>query len=534
MIRILTADDEKIERLAVEKMITDQFPDVRILPGVSDGRTLITAVEEQKPDIIIVDINMPGMDGLEALENLRSRNLEAEIIIHTAYSKFDYIHRALKLGASDFILKPVSTEQFHDTLKRCMDNVHKKKADIEQLQARQNGSSDLTEELDQVLKNNVIMSILIRKPDVRSFQIFQKNCLPQQFYSVILAFRTVPELAEEEWKPLTERCRKKGVCLSICYQKILYCCLFLPDYAEAETWRAWIFDWLQPAAVDFMMRNNTELDIGISTLKDSYPGLMAAMDEAMAALGSTNDKTIRFYQSRQRTVMTNVFAGKEALAVSMIRKNETEQLYQKLSELIDQVENKGFIRYAACFFLEELLVHTAVLLDLGRHLTGMKWTIQTRLKALNQLFAEQPEDASMFLERSRYLAYLHAALLELAADEKKPDKDMNQYVETALLYMQRNYNQDISLAQTAEQSGITSFYLSRLLKQECNLTYVDALTDLRISRAVELIQNGKQTNQSIALTAGFSTVEYFQQVFKKVTGMSPGELKERLFRHNED
>ena len=95
----------------------------------------------------------------------------------------------------------------------------------------------------------------------------------------------------------------------------------------------------------------------------------------------------------------------------------------------------------------------------------------------------------------------------------------------ALLFMEENYEKDISLDQTAGSAGISSFYLSRLLKQEVGKTFVEILTDLRMSRAIVLLQEKKYQVKDIARMTGYPNVTYFYKTFKKYTGMNVGELR---------
>lgn len=90
MYRLIIADDQPIECRALEHKIKSEFPDIQILPSVYDGIQLLKSVEEHRPDIAIVDINMPGLDGLEAIEILKMKKIDIKVVIHTSYSEFEY------------------------------------------------------------------------------------------------------------------------------------------------------------------------------------------------------------------------------------------------------------------------------------------------------------------------------------------------------------------------------------------------------------------------------------------------------------
>ena len=111
MYRLIIADDSVLECRALELKIRESLAEIELLPSVLDGVSLIQNVEKLKPDIAIVDINMPGLTGLETIEVLRGRQIRLKILIHTADSEFAYARKALQLGAVDYLLKPCDAEQ---------------------------------------------------------------------------------------------------------------------------------------------------------------------------------------------------------------------------------------------------------------------------------------------------------------------------------------------------------------------------------------------------------------------------------------
>ena len=94
--------------------------------------------------------------------------------------------------------------------------------------------------------------------------------------------------------------------------------------------------------------------------------------------------------------------------------------------------------------------------------------------------------------------------------------------------MEEHYMEDISLEDVADNSGISSFYLSRLLKQELKQTFVEILTDIRMRQALNLLWDENKTVKEIAEKSGYSNITYFYKVFKKYTGMNIGEIRDQM------
>ena len=108
----------------------------------------------------------------------------------------------------------------------------------------------------------------------------------------------------------------------------------------------------------------------------------------------------------------------------------------------------------------------------------------------------------------------------------KKEKKQNSYEERAVLYMEQNYMNDISLDEVAANVGISSFYLSRLLKQKNNTTFVEMLTDIRIREAILMLRRNEVRIKDVGERVGYLNTTYFYKVFKKNTGMTVGEMKE--------
>ena len=169
MYRIIIADDEVIECRALEMMIRNDFPDMEILPYVQNGIDLIASVEKNHPDIAIIDINMPGLNGLDALEIIRARNKEMKVIISSAYSEFQFAKKAMSLGVSEYILKPLNRTTFVETLRKVTQQVS--------VEAEKRDEESRTkvhmEEINGMVGSEFLSSLMLGEPDEKSFLLIQ-------------------------------------------------------------------------------------------------------------------------------------------------------------------------------------------------------------------------------------------------------------------------------------------------------------------------------------------------------------------------
>ena len=123
MYNILIADDEDIEREALKLFLHNSSLPIATICEAENGREVLDICKSKKIDIILLDIRMPVLSGLDTLERLREEGNRSKVIISTAYSMFDYAVRALQAGASDFLVKPVEEELFISSLEKVIDRL---------------------------------------------------------------------------------------------------------------------------------------------------------------------------------------------------------------------------------------------------------------------------------------------------------------------------------------------------------------------------------------------------------------------------
>lgn len=131
MYRILIADDEPIERMVVAKKVTKFFPEQFELVQVENGREVLEMFDKNPCHIALLDIEMPGVNGLEAAEQLRKQNQECEIIFLTAFDEFHYAKKAISVRAIEYLLKPVNEEELITAIEEAVNRIEEREALID-------------------------------------------------------------------------------------------------------------------------------------------------------------------------------------------------------------------------------------------------------------------------------------------------------------------------------------------------------------------------------------------------------------------
>lgn len=518
MYRLIIADDEQIVCRALEHKIQNYVEGVELLPSVHDGVDFLKRVEEYHPDIAIVDINMPGLGGLEAIELLRMKRTQIKIVIHTAYSDFEYAQKALKLGASDYLLKPGTKEGLVETIEKICRELDCEKLERQRTQKNQEAADNLRE----LVESKWMQSLLLGEIDEECQQKIKEYY--QNFSGgVFTAWKQA--LCEKEsrvsdmetiGKQVLKQMRELCHCIGICHREIVYLFLMMEEKrGERQTYEEWVLENINFVRKQ-LQKEHIEMVIGVGRPKRRKEEFVVGIQEAKAVLQGRDSPGVVSAQRGTKKKSGNFLAGQAQRGAVMLRQGRVEQCIREVKEKIQQMEE------CSEEILEEKKIGVLLyLLDLDRELRILKgkqqepervWDLWTEFRKVDtvQTMALWAEREIRDLEREQYTG------------------KGNIYMRKAMTHLQKMYRRDLSLDELAREVGISSFYLSRLFKQEKNMTFVELLTNLRIREAVFMMREGEKSIREISGNVGYINMTYFYKVFKKTTGLTVGEMRRYL------
>lgn len=511
MYRLIIADDSVLECRALELKIRESLAEIELLPSVLDGVSLIQNVEKLKPDIAIVDINMPGLTGLETIEVLRGRQIRLKILIHTAYSEFAYARKALQLGAVDYLLKPCDAEQMIGALEKVCRILDEEK----QFQESQKQSRDATGRLADLSGQKWLQSLLLRQPDPEGYGMVAGIYPELRDGGIFTAWKSVAdnmEKAEETERQILEHVRRFCHCFGISYKNIFYLVL-LPG--KQEDYECWALDIVEDTG---KLLKTAGIDVAVGISKYKVPGeLENGLSESRIALQGREKAGVFFFQFE--TAAKNKWKLPEAVLSAV-----HALLEGKIEEALLLVEQAVACGQAACEeeFIQ-LKVQAAEFLLAVHDDLGMVSAKKERLAGCG-VFREEFQKADC---KEKVEKWLKNRLTDSFAALLAPEEE-NSYTEKAILYLQQHYGDDLSLSDVGGAIGISPFYLSRLLKQEMDTTFIEVLTDIRMQEAIRLLKEKQLSVKQICQKTGYVNLTYFYKVFKKSTGMTVGKVRRYL------
>lgn len=514
MYTIIIADDEAIECRGLEMLVQENLKNIKILPSVYNGIDLIKSVQKYDPDLILVDINMPGLNGLEAIEIIRMRSERTKIIICTAYNDFEYAQKAIALGAVDYLLKPVKREILVKALTKILHVLERERSSVLQEQKK----AESFQKMQEVAGREVISSIILGMPRQEELNIWLET-MDHTYWGGVFAAADFQNKAEGE---ALETARViagdtlKDYCTYLVkvYDNMLILFFFPGEVVGEENYKEWITVLLERYNVLVEKEMGVRLRFGVSQWRYDFDEMTKAFSEAVAAVHRAAQGKICFFEGKYSAANVHKSTQQFIRKLSgMLKAKEWEESAVLLQWQLSAWEKSG------CKKREEIVLTALLLQQCSKELVGFNiYSWNQILNAFTPLEDIEQWKQAVF----RYLKKIDTL-------EQEEDGRM-AYISQAVVYIEKNYNKDLSLEDVSVQLGISPFYLSRLLTQKLKTGFVELLTSARINKAIAMIETENTVIRNISNSIGYQSSTYFYKVFKKNTGMTIGEMRDLLLR----
>ncbi|MFD0696635.1 response regulator [Paenibacillus sp. GCM10027628] len=539
MHKLFIVEDEPAFREGILTMIDWESEDILITGTASNGRKALEMMEADVPDIVLTDIRMPQMSGLELVEEISKRNWDLIPVLLTGYSEFEYAQQAVKLGVLDYILKPCNPKQVRDAIARAKSKLVGKRSQdrqVDRLERQWNANI-------QTIKEDRLMKWL------RSSQPHNlENCLA--------------EIAEY------------GIWLE---NKPTQVIVFRFDTKELKTlaYRESDLPLIRYAASNIMVESIGDLFTGnheLLTLEEQFI-LIANVPEKMThneiqasleriqrnlavflkvsvsiGVGSVTSlaEIGHSYRKANEALTRRFFHGTSGLFMASEAK-EPEPSVEDASKFQENFADfeRRIREYIAASNFSDFVVEVEEWLNTFReqdlsiqrihlHTYSFINALMKEIKAVNgdsakasveqfEAFAEQVQRQETFEELSTLLTVVIQKFVELR-HTKKPLHKTIQYV---LSLIEEKYMTNLTLKAIAEEVFISQSHLSTLFRQEMGINFLDYLHQFRIDKAKHLLKNDNGKVYTIARQVGYYDEAHFVRFFKKWTGMLPSQYKKQ-------
>lgn len=506
MINVVVAEDKHpILRNLVSK-IKAYSPRLQVVGEATDGLTALELCLQHRPHIVFTDIRMPGMDGLALIRQLKTALPDTHFVIISGYNDFEYAREGLRLGAREFLLKPVTPQALNEVLGPLTDL-----ALSEQDAKEQQYMADLIHGRHVAAMptagDKAYYVLLICAGPIAKFHIDLAN----PFHDVWFRFdmprfleQLVPAAYENAWV-------YDGGAMNECI--VIFRCDPGTDLPAEELYQTFCeaLD-TQQQAFTFAVSNRL---VNLSTLRLEYQ-LTRMILENNAVFGATKLIQVSEYALNTPVRVDPGKAFDKQRFISYSKNKNKEALFREIESSLASWEQAGYTQVNVELCLSYML-------QCAYQVFYQQDTVGHDLKLeLNEVISISRNYHALF----RNIAPLFERFFQGPQGGEPSSNSMKEAIELVDRYIRTHYAEELIIADIAEMVNFNVSFLSREFKKIKGLSPIEYLTQVRIEKAKKLIlESSNHKFKDIGSMVGYSNPYYFSKVFKLFTGMSPSEYK---------
>ncbi|MBP1996038.1 response regulator transcription factor [Paenibacillus eucommiae] len=526
MYKILLVDDEPLILEGLEHLIKWEEYGIEIVGKVPSGEEAIAFLKRKQVDIVLTDIRMPGLSGLDVIEFVKSQEMNTRCMILSGYDEFEYVKKAAMLGIDNYLLKPVNKEELSATLLSVIERLEKQASSVEKQRY-------VREALD-ILRDNVLVRLV---SDTISQQDFMDKCLflnidfDYEFFITAIIRKSKNHLTGDQLNSHDDELIHYGlrnICEEMIMRDIHLTGLVFQDTEDDIVLLFMDEKGLDPLQVKSLLQE-TIVNIQ-SFLKQDVFVTMGTMECGQGDIHVSYDKAkqlqhysliypvnqvihvsdIDLQRDRREGALEINFEQLEAAFLKR-EKEEAASIIQSIYKQMEQMEHKtpSLVQNVTI----EIMFHL-IRSSKGSSSNNEQLDINGKTALIHILSKKTMSEISEAIVES-----IHHMI-----DYK--DKNENPMIQKVLKTIAERYSSEISLQSLADTFFINSAYLGQLFKKETGQLFTSYLNQYRIERAKELLMNRALSAKQIALEVGYPNADYFYKVFKKTTGVYPSEYKQ--------
>ena len=491
MYKLLIADDEQLERNAIEHILKASTLPLIILKA-KNGREAVEIAQSTPFDIALLDIKMPGISGLEAAKRIKEINSRCKIIFLSAMNTFDFAQEAIRSGARDYLVKPISSKELLSLLHTLLEELQ------DQLKvAPQDKLKNMLTQFNRTFFAAIKYGNV--SYDAMKTYLLLENIEYEQGISVIFN----PQKEDTLLKEIKNFVVAKG--LQVCYFPSIdrvSVLIFSPRPKEINSYLTQYVE----------KRCHSAIHIGISNIflsLEEIPQALLQASQAFTYATHTGTQVVNFsFEIEEQTILAYEKRKEtEKLLFSFIHQGKREESRRIVHELEDML----FATYGSQ--TEEKLLD-----EMYELVLVISHSISNEIPNLQYT----PVQRTSLLELERYLMDFIDYVCSTISNNKK-----NKYYtmfKSVCEFIETHYQEQLSLELLAEKTKLTPSYFSRLFTEYCECSFISYLTNVRIEAAKKHLQIGTKVHQ-VAILVGYQDYSYFSRVFRHIVKISPKEYQ---------
>lgn len=507
--RIIVVENEIRIREGICKLIANVSNQHEVVGVADNGKEGLKLALEKQPDLVITDIKMPVMDGLEMLQEMHKKKCAAKAIVISAYSEFVYAQQAIALNVSEYLLKPVTVDHLTNSLKKVEEQYASERLNPRTLSALEN------------ILNGIIFGGLKIDEDImvclnEKYQIGRETRFIELIVQVSYQYYSVFSQIKADLKSMFHEKNDFSFCiLDVTKEKSLLAVFYnIKNEPEFVSWIKNIASELYERHRDNHLTFGIVSAVGLAYLKADYLNLFSNMDWGI----TLGDGALICYPDvlKIQTVPCPYPINIEnELKVSLCQ-NNMKRAYQLTDQFIHFFGDKKL--YAPKEVKESYVRFTWVIINIAKEIGIIDYQQLEQQKLLEAMM-----DSQNYSELQAELAGLIKKInpIKLNGDSA----DISPIIMRMKSMIHEFYNTGITLDEIADRLNITPEYLGAMFHKEMGVNFSAYIKKCRINKAKELLLGTQLKLYEISEKIGYSDAKYFSRVFKECTGQHPADYR---------
>ncbi|QGQ98321.1 response regulator [Paenibacillus psychroresistens] len=532
MFKVLVVDDELWIRRGIIQSIEWKSLGLELVGEAADGDEAFEMAHMLKPDIIIMDMRMPGMDGVELLRALNQSTPDAVILVCSGFSDFEYTREAIVNRAFDYLLKPIKDDDMNQAITRAISEVERRRL-VHEKESHVSASFVMS-------KTALLKEVIYSEREISSVHYSDemfKNLLDANRKAICVCY-VEPVEKQTDIKPdhgqLTNYLKEKIMLhlseLGIVHETIVNLAeneVVILLYGDEDLMRkSSLKSTIQKLLQETASGCSVKISAGISEILQKGSSfqpnkLYKEASKALRMKRISDEAAVIFYEPKFAIDLPNGYpAEKENNLLYLLTMGNTKEAGNVFDEMFNSVlkENRTVYEMQKDLIILvgsiEKILHSA-----GSGLEticGRSYDLLIReITSLMDGLAASALVGSLIDKAGAYFNQINK-------------KDGKKVIVDIIKDLMEHYSEQISLNHYARKYHLNPDYLSRLFKEESHKNFIDYVKEIRVERAKALLIKDVNRNYEIAEMVGYDDYRYFSQVFKKMTGMTLSEYREKF------
>ena len=533
MYKIFLVEDEIVIREGIKNKVHWEEEGFKIIGDQSDGELAYPLIIREQPDILITDIKMPFMDGLELSKLLKKDMPQLKIIIISGYSEFGYAQQAIDIGVTEYLLKPVTSNKLMAAVKNAAVAIEKDREEKQILEQYQFLVYQKQGEKRKDFFNTLISGKMSLLQIIEQGEELGINMIASVFCVLLFQFKVQEEMHEHS-NEIGQREARMSQALKA-----------FPNIQIFERGMdGWAFILLSENEMQIkeLMKELRNLLIDICDDKVDYFGgigrcVLRVRDLRQSYLDANSAFSLRHIESRNQFLSYNDVRNIKAQIDSKINVSELnlEKFDKNLLEdflkrgtiyEVDEFVDKYFDVFGSNAMSSALFRHYIIMdgySTIMKFLKTFKYPKEKIVGSLKSMNSVTDQLSSLEECRDFFKSIVKEAI-ELR--NKSSQKGYAGIIQQAKEYMKLKYTiSDLTLDKVASTVNISPNYFSSLFNQETGMTFIEYLTNLRMEKAKDYLRCSNRRITEIGFLVGYQDSHYFSYIFKKTQNCTPSEYR---------